>query len=131
MEIHVKVLNCLNGLKLFYRKSKIKTEYIDKRIINIMIDKKNFHYFNYIKKEEFSGSIEGMRYMLKKVHAGDEEKLQVTIWQGPLNCIKTPEEKKKVTELPFSAEGVEMAADWLNEQYEADKTEWEKGKRLF
>ena len=131
MEIHVKVLNCLNGLKLFYRKSKIKTEYIDKRIINIMIDKKNFHYFNYIKKEEFSGSIEGMRYMLKKVHAGDEEKLQVTIWQGPLNYIKTPEEKKKVTELPFSAEGVEMAADWLNEQYEADKTEWEKGKRLL
>ncbi len=96
-----------------------------------MIDKKNFHYFNYIKKEEFSGSIEGMRYMLKRVHAGDEEKLQVTIWQGPLNYIKTPEEKKKVTELPFSAEGVEMAADWLNEQYEADKTEWEKGKRLL
>ncbi|MDE6606242.1 MAG: hypothetical protein K2K54_00590 [Lachnospiraceae bacterium] len=96
-----------------------------------MIDKENFHYFNYIKKEELSGSMEGMRYMLKKISDGDEDKLQVTIWQGPLNYHKTPEEKKKRIELPFSAEGVEMAADWLNEQYEADKAGWEKGKRLL
>jgi len=96
-----------------------------------MIDKENFHYFNYIKKEELSGSMEGMRYMLKKVNKGEEDKLQVTIWRGPLNFRKTPEEKKIRTELPFSPEGVEMAVDWLNGQYEADKAEWEKGKRLL
>lgn len=96
-----------------------------------MIDKENFHYFNYIKKEELSGSMEGMRYMLKKISDGEEDKLQVTIWQGPLNYQKTPEEKKKRMELPFSTEGVEMAADWLNEQYEADQAGWERGKRLL
>lgn len=31
-----------------------------------MIDKDKFHMFNYIKKEEYTGSMEGMRYMLRK-----------------------------------------------------------------
>ncbi len=96
-----------------------------------MINKDEFHHFNYIKKEELSGSMEGMRYMLKKVTAEEGDKLQVTIWQGPLNCVKTPAEKKTVKELPFSPEGVEMAADWLNEQYLADKEKWEAGKTLL
>lgn len=96
-----------------------------------MIDKETFHHFNYIKKEELSGSMEGMRYMLKKVSVGEEDKLQVTIWPGPLNYIKTPEDKKIRIELPFSPEGVEMAADWMNRQYEEDKAKWEKGKSLL
>lgn len=96
-----------------------------------MIDKEQFHHFNYIKKEELSGSMDGMRYMLKKITTEEGDKLQVTIWPGPLNCFKTPAEKKTVKELPFSAEGVEMAADWLNEQYLADKEKWEAGKTLL
>lgn len=103
----------------------------EKGMVIKMIDKENFHHFNYIKKEELSGSMEGMRYMMKKIKVGDEEKLQVTIWPGPLNFIKTPEEKKTTIELPFSPEGVEMAADWLNERYDADKAGWEKGKKLI
>lgn len=95
-----------------------------------MINKDEFHHFNYIKKEELSGSMEGMRYMLKKVSGEEGDRLQVIVWPGPLNCVKTPEEKKTVTEFPFSPEGVEMAADWLNEQYQSDKSRWEEGKKL-
>lgn len=96
-----------------------------------MINKDEFHHFNYIKKEELSGSMEGMRYMLKKVSGEDGDKLQTCIWPGPLNFVKTPEEKKMVKEFPFSPEGVEQAADWLNEQYLADKPKWEMGKKLI
>lgn len=113
------------------RSAEYRTYGKEKGIDVKMIDKENFHYFNYIKKEEMSGSMEGMRYMMKKVRTGEEDKLQVTIWPGPLNYAKTTDDKKTTIELPFSQEGVEMAADWLNEQYEADKARWEKGKRLL
>lgn len=96
-----------------------------------MINKEEFHHFNYIKKEELSGSMEGMRYMLKKVSGEDGDRLQTFIWPGPLNFAKTPEEKKTVKEFSFSPEGVEQAADWLNEQYLADKSRWEEGKKLL
>ncbi len=89
-----------------------------------MIDKENFHPLNYIKKEEYSGSMEGMRYMLKKVKSGEEDVIRVTIWPEPLGIRRTPEDKKRSTEVPLTAEGVEMAADWLNEQYEARREYW-------
>ena len=38
-----------------------------------MIDKQTFHPLNYIKKEEYSGSMDGMRYLLKKVKSGEED----------------------------------------------------------
>lgn len=96
-----------------------------------MIKKEEFHHFNYIKKEELSGSMEGMRYMLKKISKEEGDKLQAIVWPGPLNCVRTPEEKKTIKEFLFSPEGVEQAADWLNELYAADKAKWEAGKKLI
>ena len=34
-----------------------------------MIEKENFNVLNYIKKEEYTGSMDGMRYMLRKKDA--------------------------------------------------------------
>ena len=31
-----------------------------------MIDKEKFHVFNYVKKDQYTASMDGMRYMLKK-----------------------------------------------------------------
>ena len=45
----------------------------------------------YIKKDDFTGSFKGMRYRLSK--AGDG--MEVVIWPGPYNYIKTPEQKKQ------------------------------------
>lgn len=131
MENHGKSFKLFVRFKTFFTLTYHFSTDTQKGMVNRMIDKENFHHFNYIKKEELSGSMEGMRYMMKKIKVGEEDKLQVTIWPGPLNYFKTPEEKKTMIELPFSPEGVERAADWLNEQYEADKTTWEKGKRLI
>lgn len=96
-----------------------------------MIKKEEFHHFNYIKKEELTGSVEGLRYMLRKASGEEGDVIETIIWQGPLNYIKTSEEKKTRKTFPFSPEGVEMAADWINERYEAERERWEAGKSLL
>ena len=100
-----------------------------------MIEKERFHIFNYIKKEEYCASMDGMRYMLKKQETtnGEGEKqivLEVIIWPEPYCYAKTPEEKKQRKNFPFSPQGVEEAADWLNEQYLVQKPLWELSKKL-
>lgn len=91
-----------------------------------MIDKETFHPLNYIKKEEYSGSMDGMRYMLKKVHnvEQDTDVIRVTVWPEPLGIHRTPDELKESTEVPLSKDGVNQAADWLNEQYTAKQDYW-------
>lgn len=94
-----------------------------------MIDKKTFHPLNYIKKEEYSGSMEGMRYMLKRVKGEKDDLIRVTIWPEPYGINKTPEEEKQSIEVPLDEKGVEQAADWLNEQYEVQKERWKGSLR--
>lgn len=94
-----------------------------------MIDKQTFHPLNYIKKEEYSGSMDGMRYMLKRIKSGEEDKIKVTIWPEPYGIHKTPEEEKESIEVALTEEGVEEAADWLNAQYEKQKERWKGSLR--
>lgn len=94
-----------------------------------MIDKESFHVLNYVKKEEYSGSMDGMRYLLKKAKSGEEDVIRVTIWPEPLGILKTPEEQKTITEVPLTKEGVEQAADWINEQYKNREEFWLESQR--
>lgn len=94
-----------------------------------MIDKETFHPLNYIKKEEYSGSMDGMRYMLKKAKAGDTDVIRVTIWPEPYGINRTPDEQKSSTDVPLTAKGVEMAADWLNGQYLEQEERWKESLR--
>lgn len=89
-----------------------------------MIDKETFHPLNYIKKEEYSGSMEGMRYILKKVKSGEEDMIRVTIWPEPFNMLRTPEHLRESIEVPLTEEGVGQAADWINGQYESRREYW-------
>lgn len=93
-----------------------------------MIDRENFHVFNYVKKEEYCASMEGMRYMLKKKEEGDVVVLEVIIWPEPYCFAKTPEEKKQRKEFEFSPSGVMQAADWLNQQFTEQKSLWNLSK---
>ena len=94
-----------------------------------MIDKETFHPLNYIKKEEYSGSMDGMRYMLKKAKTDDSDVIRVTIWPEPFGISKTPDEKKQSIDVPLTEEGVAMAADWLNEQYIEQEDRWKESLR--
>ena len=89
-----------------------------------MLDSETFHPLNYIKKEEYSGSMEGMRYMLKRGRSGEEDIIRVTIWPEPLNLVKTPDDLKETIDVPLTAEGVEQAREWINEQYERRREHW-------
>ena len=89
-----------------------------------MLEKETFHPLNYIKKEEYSGSMEGMRYMLKKCRSGEEDIIRVTVWPEPLNLVKTPEDLKVTLDDPLTAEGVEQARQWLNERHESRREYW-------
>ena len=55
--------------------------------------------------------------------AGDG--MEVVIWPGPYNYIKTPEQKKQRKSFSLTIEGKEEAVRWLNEQYEVQKPLWD------
>lgn len=89
-----------------------------------MIDKETFHPLNYIKKEEYSGSMSGMRYMLKKAVVEEQTRLMVTVWPEPLGIHATPDELKTIEYFDLDEDGVSDAADWLNKQFFDRDREW-------
>ncbi|WP_167954652.1 hypothetical protein [Anaerosporobacter faecicola] len=92
-----------------------------------MIDPKNFVNINLLKKETFTGSLNGMRYRMKKeVTEGDEPvtTLVTTIWPQPYNYAKTEEKLKESKEFEFSQDGVAQAGEWLNQSYINRKEYW-------
>lgn len=83
---------------------------------------------NFIKKEVFTGSDEGMRYRLEK--KGD--KLFANVWPEPYNFIKTDEALKVSESFELTPEGKEEAVKWLNEQKLTRAKLWDRvhGKPL-
>lgn len=88
-----------------------------------MIDPEHFNHLNYIKKEPLTGSMDGMRYMLKKKSEGEESYMEGIVWPEPLGYAKTPEEKKTRRRFTLDAAGVADAVGWLNEMYQKIREE--------
>ena len=90
-----------------------------------MIDKRLIPYGG-LKKEPFSGSHHGMRYMMN----GDDGKNSTTfsVWDYPEPwCFEqTPDEEKDHAVFSLSDEGMDQAIAWLNERYEAEKERWNR-----
>lgn len=75
--------------------------------------------FNYIKKERFTGSYEGMRYLLEKKKNKEEvDVLNVCAWPEPLCFEKTDELLKHFMEFDFSEDGLNEAIEWLSKKQE-------------
>ena len=89
---------------------------------------------NYVKKEEYTGSMNGMRYMLKKkvVPRDDQEEtcLEVIIWPEPYGYARTEEEKKLRKDFPFSEDGLKEAVVYLNQQFEDQRVLWDLSSKL-
>lgn len=84
----------------------------------------------FLKKSRFTGSYQGMRYLLQKAErtaakaredqeAEKETVLEAVIWPEPYNYEVTEKEKKHSHDFPFCGEGLWKAVDWLNEEYKA------------
>ncbi|WP_455717719.1 hypothetical protein [Anaerosporobacter sp.] len=94
-----------------------------------MINRDNFVNINLLKKETFTGSLNGMRYRLKKVVTEGEEpvtSLLVTIWPQPFNFDNTDDSLKVNKEFEFTTEAIKEAADWLNQSYIEKKEYWKQ-----
>lgn len=91
-----------------------------------MIQRNDILSMEYLKKTEFTGCHQGMRYRLEGVSDEDSgKKLRCTIWPDPFNFYKTPEEKKETAEFSFAEEGVTEAVAWMNSRLLTQKDKWE------
>ncbi len=102
-----------------------------------MLDRNEMLPFNFLSYGgKLTGDHKGMRYFLVKKERKYEEDgvekkevwLDAWVWSEPLSFDKTPEDKKTNNKFEFSAEGREKAIDWLEEQYESRRDEWENAK---
>lgn len=83
-----------------------------------MLTKQDFLSLNFVKKEDYTGSYQGLRYMLHQETVEDEKKLQVFIWPEPFGFEATPQEVKLSELFAFSEEGLQQAIDWMNAHYQ-------------
>lgn len=89
-----------------------------------MITNEDILNMNFYKKEKFTGSYLGMRYLIQKAQQDDADIFQVCIWPGPYNFATTPEEKKTCASFPFTSDGKQAVVDWLNEEWTSRQNEW-------
>ena len=96
-----------------------------------MIQNDDILNMNFYKKKKFTGSYQGMRYLIQKDQEEDAEDenvkhdiFRVTIWPGPYNFASTADDLKSSAVFPFTPEGKEQVVGWLNEQWSARRTEW-------
>ena len=91
-----------------------------------------YHYFH--NGNAFSGAENNMRYIIapgKKPDPEDEsgkrkvEFLTVTIWPGPWSLEHTADEKQQSREFEGSQAGLDDAAAWLGEVYQATPETWD------
>lgn len=83
-----------------------------------MLTRDDFLSLNFVKKEDFTGSHKGMRFMLRQENVEEEKKLKVYVWSEPFGFDATPDDKKLSELFEFSEEGLAQAIEWMNERYE-------------
>ena len=74
-----------------------------------MIQNDDILNMNFYKKEKFTGSYQGMRYLIQKDQEEDAEDenvkhdiFRVTIWPGPYNFASTADDLKSSAVFPFT-----------------------------
>ena len=88
-----------------------------------MIDKRLVP-FSGLKKEPFSGSHQGMRYLLAADNGRDSTTFTAYVYPEPWCFEETPDDEKEGASFPLSDEGMDQAMDWLHERFDAEKKRW-------
>ncbi|MDE7323751.1 MAG: hypothetical protein K2N73_13740 [Lachnospiraceae bacterium] len=86
-----------------------------------MLTRADFLSLNFVKKEDFTGSHKGIRFMLHMETLEQEKKLKVYLWSEPFGFEATPDDEKISELFAFNEGGLEEAIDWINENYESVK----------
>lgn len=83
-----------------------------------MLTRGDFLSLNFVKKEDFTGSHKGMRFLLHQETVDEEKKLKVYLWSEPFGFDATPDDEKISELFEFSENGLSNAIEWMNEKYE-------------
>ena len=87
-----------------------------------MVKRSDILSMEYLKKTEFTGCHQGMRYRLEGIMGADGGKrLGCTVWPEPFNFFTTPEEEKERAEFSFDEDGVTDAVAWMNDRLFEEK----------
>lgn len=94
-----------------------------------MLDRSEYMPLEYFKKQRWSGSYQGMRFLFQKQTEEETAYLVVTVWKEPYSFEATPEEKKTTERFGLDEEGRLQAIRWLEQQYEERQDEWKQAVR--
>lgn len=90
-----------------------------------MIVREDILSMEYLKKTEYTGCHQGMRYRLEGCATEEGKKLKVTIWPEPFNFFCTSDEKKQSKLFDFEEDGIVDAISWMNDCLFTDKEKWD------
>lgn len=90
-----------------------------------MIQREDVLSMEFLKKTEYTGCHQGMRYRLEGIAVEEGKRLKVTVWPEPFNFFKTPEEQKTSELFSFDEDGVVDAIAWMNDRLFEDKDRWQ------
>ena len=77
----------------------------------------NTNFYDRIASRSFYGSLDGMNYRIKKEDATEDAPavFLVTVWPGPYNFEKTPDEQKTSVTFPYENAALADIAEYLNQ----------------
>jgi hypothetical protein len=87
-----------------------------------MIERKDILSLEFLKKDVYTGSYQGMRYRLSMGCEEEQQVLQAVVWPEPYNYFHTEEKIKARCYFPFTEEGINQAIDWMNEEWETQRS---------
>lgn len=106
-----------------------------------MLERTEYMPLEFLKKQKWSGSFQGMRFLLHKIErtkpelleSGEPEKpeawLEAVVWKEPYSYEVTPEDAKLRNRFSFDEAGREAAITWLEEVYDSRKEEWQQARK--
>jgi len=107
-----------------------------------MITREDVLSIEFLKKTEYHGCHQGMRFRMEKQEevekvidpeTGEEKDkkrnlLKTTIWPEPFNFHSTPEEEKTSTITSFDEDGIVDAISWMNNMLFEQKERFDQAK---
>lgn len=99
-----------------------------------MITREDVLSIEFLKKTEYHGCHQGMRFRIEKATVPGEEEgqtktvLKTTIWPEPFNFHTTPEEEKTSTITSFDEDGIVDSIAWMNNMLFEQKERFDRAK---